>query len=132
MTCDLRLVRESEVDDVNPVAGDLFIEGVDFAIVRDADAVVQEIEFELRWWLGEWFLDRRRGVPYVQQILKKGVSLELVQTVLGRAIRRVPSVRRIERWGLTLDSSTRRLAGAVEIRIDDGTPSGVLRTAEVG
>lgn len=132
MTCDLRLVRESEVDERNPVAGDLFIEGVDLAIVRDVGAAVQEIEVELRWWLGEWFLDRRRGVPYVERILKKGVSLDLVRTILTRAIRRVPGVRHIERFDLDLDAATRRLTGSADIRIDDGSVAGALRTVGVG
>lgn len=132
MTCDLRLVRESEVGVANPVAGDLFVDGVDLAIVRDVDAVVQEIEVELRWWLGEWFLDRRRGVPYVQRILKKGVSLDLVRTILTRVIRRVPGVRHVERFDLDLDAATRQLTGSADIRIDDGSVAGALRTVRVG
>jgi len=121
MTSDLRLTRESEVDERNPVAGDLHVEGVDFAIVRGIDAIVQEIEVRLRWWKGEWFLDRRKGVPYIGSILKKGVSLAAIRAILAREIRSVPGVLHVERIDLELDATTRRLTGAAVIRVSDGT-----------
>lgn len=131
MTVDLKLTREEEVSDLNPVAGDLHVDGVDFALVRDVDAIVQEAEVELRWWLGEWFLDRRRGMPFIERILVKGASIPAVQAIYARALRRVPGVRHVERMSFAIDRATRRLTGSAVIRVDDGSRAGALATVEV-
>lgn len=117
---DLRLTLPSEVDEVNPVAGDLHVDGVDLAVVTGLDAVVQEVNVRLRWWRAEWFLDVAQGVPYLGSVLRKGVDLATVRTVLAREIRRVPGVRQIEAIDLTLDPASRRLTGRVRIRTADG------------
>lgn len=120
MAADLRLVRAEDVSDANPIAGDLLVDGVDFGLVDGDAAIVQEIEVRLRWWRAEWFLDRRQGVPYLERILRRGVSTTAVGAIIAREIRRVPGVRHVERVTVGHDRATRRATVAATIRLGSG------------
>lgn len=115
---DLALTTEPTAD--NPVRGDLHVEGTALALVRGPDAVAQAVVVELRWWLGEWFLDTRRGVPYVQRILRKGVSPRTVRAIIRRHIERSPGVDRVTFLRLTVDPRTREASIDFELRTTDG------------
>lgn len=96
MSAALDLALTTELDEDNPVIGDLRIDGTEFALVEDLDAIAQEVGVRLRWWLGEWFLDTRRGTPYIQQLLVKGVSDATVREVLSAQIRAVDGIARVD------------------------------------
>jgi hypothetical protein len=59
--------------------------------------------------LGEWFLDKRLGVPYFKHILIKNPDLGLVRSLYRRILQGVPTVASIERLVLTLDKGKREL-----------------------
>jgi hypothetical protein len=40
----------------------------------DADAIAQTIVIRLKTFLGEWFLDENRGLPYLTQIFGKKLN----------------------------------------------------------
>lgn len=73
------------------------------------EAIGQAIGFRLRTFLGEWFLDRRRGVPYRRDILRRNPDLEVVRSVLRRTILGTPGVLSVPELSVTLDRRTRRL-----------------------
>lgn len=78
-------------------------------IVRGADALIQRVKLCLRFFLGEWFLDQRLGVPWIQQIFVAGPDMPKIQAILSRAIMKVPGVRGISGAVLTRDKATRRI-----------------------
>ncbi|GAB5541384.1 MAG: hypothetical protein SangKO_075760 [Sandaracinaceae bacterium] len=131
MAVDFKLTRSDEVDATNPVVGDLHVSGGEVVIVSGVDATVQEIETRLRWWRGEWSFDRSQGVPYLGEILRKGVDLATVRALLEREILRVPAVRRVDSAELEVDPRTRRLSGRLTIRVNDGTAAGAAAQVEV-
>lgn len=107
MTYGWQLV--TEVDSQNPIVGDLRVSGSRFARLSSlGDRVAQSCTVVLRWWRGEWFADRSRGVPYIQTLLRKGVSEGTVRALLRRELLRVPGVRSVQSMRISIDRQTRR------------------------
>lgn len=118
------------LDAQNPTLGDLRISGSRFARLEElGDRVAQACNVRLRWWLGEWFLDRSRGVPYLTKLLKKGVGEGTVRAVLRKELLSVADVAQVARMDLSLDKRTRTMrVTSVEIV----TSEGVRRAVDVG
>ena len=55
--------------DVN--TNDIVLKNGDALLIDNAERIAQQILISLRFWLGEWFLDTRQGVPYLEYILVK-------------------------------------------------------------
>ena len=68
--------------------------------INGADKVAQQIKINLLSLLGEWFLDIRYGVPYLEEILVKNPRLSTVETILRNHIGSVPDVIRIDSFGM--------------------------------
>ena len=62
------------------------------------ESVAQKIRIRLLRYFGEWFLDTSVGIPYFQEILKKGVSKDYIDTVFIDEILNTTGVRRITRY----------------------------------
>jgi hypothetical protein len=102
----LELVTEVDAD--NPVIGDLRISRGRFAkITTFGDAVAQAVRVELQWWLGEWFLDTSRGMPYVEKLLRRGITERTIRALLKRRIEAVDGVLRVESMNIAFDRRTR-------------------------
>ncbi len=96
---------------INETTGDLEIgaDG-DLIIVTGADAIRQHLRIRLQFFLGEWFLDRRLGVPYYEEILRKSPNLDVVTSILRDVIRSTPGVLSITSFVLDFDGVTRALS----------------------
>lgn len=97
----LKLVAPHEVDWENPIEGDLFIYNNNLVIVTGVDEVAQAIRCRLRMFRGEWFLDLREGVPYIQEVFRKvgGQRLPILKAMFRNIIvdtNGVESVREID------------------------------------
>jgi hypothetical protein len=115
---DFALVAETDAD--NPVVGDLLIERGEFVFVTGGDAVAQEVRVRLAWWRGEWFLDLRQGIPYVEQLLGHGVSEATIRAVLRAEIEAVPGVSRVTAFDIESNRATRHTTVDVEILTTEG------------
>ena len=118
MTVDLALVRETDAQ--NPVAGDLELDGTDVLLVEGTEALEQEIRVRLLWWRAEWFLDLRQGVPYLEQLLGKGVSAATIRSVLRAEIEAVPGVVSVPAIEIDLDGMTRFATVSIEVLAENG------------
>jgi hypothetical protein len=131
-TVDLAL--STAIDAENPVLGDLRV--VNRALVRltGADAVAQEIRVRLRWWKGEWFLDRRRGVPYIDGILADGATPGTIRAIVIAELAKVPDLaphptvtvridRRTRFCTIDIEGKTRSAGAAVVVT---GVPLGTV------
>ena len=99
----------TEIDAQNPVVGDLRIDGVRFAQLETlGDRVAQACTVVLNWWEREWFADRSRGVPYIRELLRRGVREATVRAVLRRQLLAVPGVREVQSMEISIDRRTRR------------------------
>jgi hypothetical protein len=113
MTVDLQLVIETDAE--NQTLGDLRVEGGVVQLVRDADAIAQEVRVTLRWWRGEWFLDTSAGMPYLEQLLGKGISEETIREMLTARIEAVPGVGHVE--SIEIDTDRARRVSSIDIVI---------------
>lgn len=75
--------------------GDLVIGDFVDHVVTGLDALVQRIRIRLSVFLGEWFLDETRGVPYFQEILEKGTSYDQISDGIKLVIAQTPEVKSI-------------------------------------
>jgi hypothetical protein len=81
----------------------------------------QEIECRFNFWLGEYFLDTRQGIPYRRDVLVKNPNKEAIRSVFARTITSVPGL--IEpRVEYTLDTKTRKLTIEWDAKWIDGQP----------
>jgi len=124
---DLKLVVETDLN--NPVAHDLYLDPTGQLILVDAlEAIAQQLRIRLQFFRGDWFLDRRQGMPYFEQVFIKNPSRALLETIFRRAILDTPNVESLDSFVLNLDRSTRRTT----IDFVAVTDAGVLDSADFG
>lgn len=120
------MIRGFELDTAHDLALD---SGGRLTFVSDDAATAQEIKTRLLFFRGESFTDAREGVPYFQEILKKGVSLPRVRAILRQVIQSHPAIVDVPRLDLTLDRGTRIATVVFEARTVRGT---TIRSEDYG
>jgi len=80
---------------------------IPIVILRGVPAIAQRLRVRLQFFLAEWFLDKRQGIPYFQVVLVKNPDLGLIQSVFRRAILGTPGVLAIKRMATTHDRAIR-------------------------
>lgn len=90
-------------------------------LLRGRDAVAQRLTSRFKFFKGEWFLDKRLGVPYYRVVLKKNPNMRLVRSLYRQVILRCPGVQSILSFSLDLDRIARELTIEFEARLSDGS-----------
>lgn len=115
---DLAIVLD--VDAENPIEGDLRLEGGQLVLVTGIEAIRQELVVRLRWFRGEWFLDRRTGVPWFQRIIGHRTALRIVEQIIRNVILSTPGIEAITTFTLAHDNAERRITIDFEARTSSG------------
>lgn len=89
--------------------GDIDFTNGELSLTDGVDAVRQRLSQRLSFFLGEWFLDRTRGIPYVQQVFIKNPNPAVIDAIFKREILAEPSIRELQSFTLDLDTITRVL-----------------------
>lgn len=105
---------------LNLDTNDLLLTNGDLSIVDNSDAIQQDLQQSLQLYLGEWFLNTTKGIPYKQQILIKNPNIDLVQADLVSAAMDVPGVTNILDFELNYDSTNRSLSVFIEVQTSNG------------
>ena len=84
------------------------------------DSVQQHMQIRFKFFLGEWFLDERIGVAWLQTIFKKGTPLELIRSILRRTATQTPGVRSVSKFETVFDGATRELTVELEGLLEPG------------
>ena len=100
--------------------GDIDLTGDTMVLVDGADAVKQHWQTRTQFGLGEWFLDQRIGVAWLQTILQKGTPLTVVRDILRKVLSRTPGVQSVGRFDLSLDRPTREATIEAEGLLEPG------------
>jgi hypothetical protein len=118
-------------DDDNPVVGDLKLTNGQITLTPDLKtAVAQSIVTRLRMFFGEWFMDTREGVPWIEVVFVKAPSLPRIMSIFRAVILETPGVSSIARLSLDFNKQTRVLTVAdMQVRLNDGA---VLTAADFG
>ncbi|MES2384541.1 MAG: hypothetical protein V4593_08325 [Pseudomonadota bacterium] len=88
-----------------PVLGDVALtaDGRDLQLVSGAAKVAQSIKTRAQVFKGSWRYDRTLGVPYFQDILATGASVELVRRRFQELISSTDGVLSIQSLTVTFD-----------------------------
>lgn len=118
----MNLKMAMQVDDDNPVIGDLMLTDGQVTLTEDLQtSVMQHLYVRLRLFLGEWFLNTAEGIPYFTRILVKNPSLSLITSIFRRVILETPGVASVSNLKVELDGATRTLSmTSFEITLTDG------------
>lgn len=82
--------------------------------------VKQKILARLRFFLGEWFLDRRLGVPYFEKVFVNNPDITFLTSLYRRIILGTRGVGGLESISLRFDRKTRTLfVSFVAILVDN-------------
>lgn len=101
---------------------DLVIEDDDLVIVDGVAAVSQEVKIRLQFFLGEWFLDTRIGVPYFEKILGQKPRITALKGLFRKAIMSTPGMISMSDYFVTYEGTTRVLT----VRFTGKASSGIF------
>jgi hypothetical protein len=79
-------------------------------LLTGSNAIKQTIKTRLQMWLGEWVLNIRAGVPWEQNILVHGATLEQIESIFAKSILDTKGV-------VKLNSLSARRAGSREVTV---------------
>lgn len=103
---------------LDPVTWDLVLP---VRILQGPDAVIQKIKQRFRFFKGEWFLDQRLGIPFLQTVFVKAPSLILISAIFQQVLLGTPGVASVTSFSATLDGQTRTLTADFVAVLVDGT-----------
>ena len=86
-----------------------------------ATYVVQRLGENLGFFLGEWFLDQRLGVPIFQRVIGETPDLALLDTLYRRTMLATPGVASVTALTLDFDNAKRLLSVGFVCVLTDGT-----------
>lgn len=99
---------------------DFDLENGNLVLCRDARAIAAHIETRFRFFLGEWFLDLREGVPYYEDILVKNPDIGVLRQILRYVVVSTPGVVDIQTFSLEYEASSRTVRYAFNATADSG------------
>ncbi len=99
---------------------DIAIENNDIVFITSIDEVRQRLLENLNTFKGEWFLDLEMGIPYYQDISKKNIDLNVIESVFKDAILDSPGVLELLDFSLDIDNSSRQLDVNFTARASEG------------
>jgi hypothetical protein len=88
---------------------DLEVGATDLSMVTGADGVRQHLAQRLKTFAGEWFLDRRIGVPYLQQVMVKNPDPVVLDSAFKAEIIATPGIEELMAFELAMDAAARQL-----------------------
>lgn len=102
--------------------GDLAIKNGDFYLVTGVDATIQFLKQRLRLFLGEWFLDEAKGVPYFDEVFVKNPNPVALNSIFKTQIIETPGVRELLSFDMQINTTTRVMTLTIRVRCDEGEP----------
>jgi len=100
--------------------GDLDLTSHQLNLIAGEAAIEQQVRLRCRFFLAEWFLDEREGIPYFRSILIKAPDLDLVGSLFRTAVRTTPGISAVNSMELTIDAPTRTLTVQFTATMDTG------------
>lgn len=105
----------------NPVVGDLhFGDTGDFVEIEGVEEIGQLMRSALEFLIGEWFLDLRQGVAWLEEVLRKGGTLTRRKALIRRVLLTVPGVTSVERLTADFDRTNRVINVGFQVRTEQG------------
>lgn len=90
-------------------AGDLQIKGGKITLIGGTEYLRIKLLARHRFFLGEWFRDRRLGFPWRELVFKKSPDLEIIRSAYRQMILKTPGVVSLENLSLSPDYENRAI-----------------------
>lgn len=105
---------------LNTANNDLVIKNNDLILIDNAERIAQQVLITLRFWLNEWFLDTRQGIPYLEYILVKNPNKNHIKQIFSEKIMNIEGVKEISSMNLDFSMIRRELSINYEINTKYG------------
>lgn len=112
----------------DPTTGDVALRSgrAGLLLVTAGDKIVQNIKQRLKFFLGEWFLDLSKGIPYYRDFLgRRGSSTSVFKSVIRDHLAATPGVIQVLAVEAQLDRPSRKLTIAWRVQIVEPTTDGL-------
>lgn len=101
---------------------DLDLSSNNIELIEGLDEIAQKLRTRYLFFLGEWFLDLREGIPYYEKIFVKPFNQTDVNSILREVAETTPGVAEVTQFDAPFDSTTRQLAVSFTGKSDSGEP----------
>lgn len=116
---DLKLTTVATVE--NPDVHDLELDSTgDLVWATGETAIAQHLKVRFQFFLGEWFLDLREGIPYYGEVFIKNPSRLTLSSIFRQVILNTPGISGLRAFDLVLDASLRQARLNFEAGLVDG------------
>ena len=85
-------------------------------VVSDLEGLRQKTVSRLRLFKGEWFLDTSRGVPYLQEMLKKNAEAGKVAGIIDSQILKEFGNTGLRNVSVTIDRANRTFTYSAQVQ----------------
>lgn len=109
-------MKDLQLDD----QGDITILAGDLEIVSGIDWIAQDIEQQMQFFSGEWFLDTTQGFPYFQFVLVKNPNLDIIQALFQDKICQISGVKELNGFQFGYDGNTRSVTIDLQAKTTNG------------
>lgn len=112
----------------DPTTGDIALRSgrAGLLLATAGDKIVQNIKQRLKVFLGEWFLDLSKGIPYYRDFLgRRGSSTSVFRSVIRDQVAATAGVIQVLAVEANLDRQTRKLTIAWRAQIAEPTSDGL-------
>jgi hypothetical protein len=106
-------------------SGDLEIVNGSWRVVDGAEYARQKVSVRCQFFLGEWFLNAKEGVPYFRDVLIKNPNPDTVRSVFRNTILSVPGIVEVNSLKYSLNSKTRVATITFQATYQGGQPEPV-------
>lgn len=87
--------------------------------IRGLEQIAQRVRTRLQTFAREWFLDLRRGLPYLEWRQQKPPQLDQIRARIQREIRQTPGVDEVRGLEISFSQGTIRITGRVRVAGED-------------
>lgn len=89
-------------------------------LLTGAAYVRQKLSTLFRFFLGEWFLDQRQGLPWFRDVFVKDPDINTIRSVFREVIFSVGEIAAIKRMNPVYDAAARLLSFDFEVTLKTG------------
>lgn len=114
-----------DLNPLSPTHKDFLVVDGDLVLTSDSDPkgthnVLQHIVQRLSFFLGEWFMDNTKGVPWFTQILVKNPQQAKIDALLMNTIMGTPGVTQLVSYSFSPDTAKRTLSVQFSVYTTNG------------
>lgn len=100
--------------------GDIELTNGKVVFISGAQHTRQKLASRFKFFLGEYFLDLRQGVPYYRDILVKNPDLNVIKSIFRKVILTTKGVESLTSYEMYFDEPNRRLTFSFEAQASTG------------